>query len=611
MRGLLEAVTLVRSEADLPVAFERIAHVIATMFGFRVVVTNLRRREWDDFVVVTVHGDADAREKLLGCTYSHSFFAPLLTDRFDREGAYVIPQGSYDWESHDPGERYVPQLGAPQDDEAWHEEDEIFVPFKSSAGELLGVFCVGEPASGMRPTRAELRTLVAVVDQAGVAVEGAQFAVAAAKQRRALEHLLHVSGSLTNITATELPLQLVADAIQDALGFERVFVDLADGSGNLVPHASAGWPADSPLLEHSFPADAFVELFSNEPEIEGCYLVTDEIASRTVASQYHLYTSQRNGRGPDAWCEHWLLVPLFGRDGQLIGVIWPDDPADRLLPSRETLQALRMFANHAATAIETARNIAAIREISTTRARLLAQEREHVARLRDLDTLKDDFVAVVSHELRTPLTSIQGYTEVLMQDVTDAEQRGFLQVIDRNTKRLLDIVNELLMIAELEDGEIAVDLHEHRASELLEETRARSQPSAEAKRITLVFESEPDAVLVADRTRLGQVIDNLVSNALKFTPDGGSVGVTHCTEGEAAVIAVTDTGIGIPADEQAQLFTRFFRTSNARAAHIPGTGLGLAICRAIVQSHGGTLTFDSIEGAGTTFTVRLPGGTQD
>jgi signal transduction histidine kinase len=265
-----------------------------------------------------------------------------------------------------------------------------------------------------------------------------------------------------------------------------------------------------------------------------------------------------------------------------------------------------MFANHAASAIEAATNLAAIREISTTRARLLAREREQVARLRDLDALKDDFIALVSHELRTPLTSIQGYTEFLLQDATDEAQRNFLHVIDRNAKRLLEIVNELLMIAQLESGELSLEPAEHPAADLLADAVACAQPAAEAKGITVELECEPETTILADRTRLGQVVDNLISNAIKFTPDDGSIHVSCGADAAGAVIAVADTGIGIPADEGDRLFTRFFRTTNARAAHIPGTGLGLAISRAIVESHRGTLTFESVEGSGTTFYIRLP-----
>lgn len=606
LRGLLEAATLVRDERDLVAAFDRIAGVIGRTLGFGVVVTNLYRRAWDDYVVITVYGDPEARETLLGCTYERGFFEPVLTEQFDCEGAYVVTQGSYDWSAHHPGVRFVPEGDAAAPDERWHREDEIFVPFHSSSGELLGVFCVGEPVSGRRPTREELRTLVAVVDQAGIAVEAAQMAAAANRQRRALEHLLHVSSSLTNTSTDEPPLQLVADAIHDALGFEHVFVDLVDENGRLVPRASAGWDADSPLAAHSFARDAFVDLFLPEFEIEGCYLVPDTEATRIVEPEAQVYSSEMNGRGPHAWHDHWLLVPLYGRYGKLIGFIWPDDPGDRLIPTRETLQALRMFANQAAAAIEAANDIATIRDISKTRARLLSQEREQVARLQELDALKDEFVALVSHELRTPLTSIRGYSELLRQDVQDPQQQEFLAVIDRNAQRLIDIVNELLLIAQIESGQLVLERRELPLAGIVEDAVASGRVGAAAKRIELTAAADHALRVLADPGRLGQVVDNLVSNAVKFTPDGGRITIACRQDGDDALVEVADTGIGIPADEAERLFTRFFRTSNARLAHIPGTGLGLSISRAIAEAHGGTLSFESVEGSGTTFRLRIP-----
>ena len=120
------------------------------------------------------------------------------------------------------------------------------------------------------------------------------------------------------------------------------------------------------------------------------------------------------------------------------------------------------------------------------------------------------------------------------------------------------------------------------------------------------IEAEPGIAAQGDEARLGQMVDNLLSNAIKYTPDGGDVSITMRQDGDTATIAIRDSGIGIPPEEQAQLFSRFFRSSNARASGVQGTGLGLAITRGIVEAHGGTIGFDSVEGAGTTFRVTLP-----
>jgi signal transduction histidine kinase len=290
----------------------------------------------------------------------------------------------------------------------------------------------------------------------------------------------------------------------------------------------------------------------------------------------------------------------------VLGIIWADDPSDRLLPSREMLQILRMFANQSTTALERAADFDELRELSVTRARLLEVEREHVAQLRGLDRMKDDFVALVSHELRTPLTSIRGYTELLLDAEDDDQHRQFLEVIDRNAERLLSLVSDLLLIAEIQSGKLNLELAELHLGELVDEAGASARPTAAASEIELTVSADVDVCVLGDRSRLGQVLDNLISNAIKFTRPGGRVEISLSSEGGIARVDVSDTGIGIPEQEQARVFGRFFRSSAAREAAIKGTGLGLAITHGIVESHGGAIAFRSTPGVGTTFTVKLP-----
>lgn len=236
--------------------------------------------------------------------------------------------------------------------------------------------------------------------------------------------------------------------------------------------------------------------------------------------------------------------------------------------------------------------------------RLLLQQND---RLRELDRLKDEFVALVSHELRTPLTSITGYLELVQEDesLTD-ESRRFLDVVDRNSKRLLGLVGDLLFVAQIESGRLTLELGEANLQTIAEESVQALRPAAESGSIDLRFDSAPVPALQGDPARLGQLLDNLVSNAVKFTPPGGRVVVALGATEDDVVLAVSDTGMGVPAAEQRRLFDRFFRASSAQERAIEGTGLGLTIARAIVDAHGGAITFTSVEGEGTTFRVHLP-----
>ncbi len=243
------------------------------------------------------------------------------------------------------------------------------------------------------------------------------------------------------------------------------------------------------------------------------------------------------------------------------------------------------------------------------RERLLEREREQNERLRELDRLKDNFVASVSHELRTPLTSIRGYLELVREGEVgelNPEQDAFLGVVDRNADRLLRVVTDLLFVAQVDAQKVALELEQLPLAELAHQAVEAARPAAEARSVALELFGGQPLVIRGDRARLGQALDNLVSNALKFTPPGGRVEVRLREDGGRALVEVTDTGIGIAAHEQERLFERFFRTTSANEHAIQGTGLGLWIAKAIVDAHGGAISVESEEGVGSTFRFSLP-----
>ena len=246
---------------------------------------------------------------------------------------------------------------------------------------------------------------------------------------------------------------------------------------------------------------------------------------------------------------------------------------------------------------------------STTRRSARDQTAALRTTLTDLEAaqaVKDEFLGLVSHELRTPLTSIKGYTELLQDEELGADIQRYLEVIGRNAERLLGLVEDVLLMAEIQNGKLPLKIGEVVLNDLLRRTGEAASPYAASKEIAIDIDYPPGIVTRGDQIRLEQAFDNLVSNAIKYTPEHGVVAIRMSREGETATIEVSDTGIGIPEIEQDQMFGRFFRTSNARESGIEGTGLGLAITREIIEAHGGTISFDSIEGAGTTFRITLP-----
>jgi len=286
-------------------------------------------------------------------------------------------------------------------------------------------------------------------------------------------------------------------------------------------------------------------------------------------------------------------TPVLDSDGEVVGWQGTDrDVTHRIQAERDRERLLAVEQEARAYAEAAQRDLAAQNE-----------------RLRELDRLKDEFIALVSHELRTPLTSIRGYTELLLDGEAGkltGDQRQFLGVVERNAHRLLHLVGDLLFLAQVEAGKLVLDIGALDIGNIASESVETARPQAEAKGITLTLATGPVPLIAGDRARIAQLLDNLVSNAIKFTPEGGRVDVRVRALKNQAVLEVRDSGMGIPAGEQEFLFQRFFRTSTATEHAIQGTGLGLAISKAIVEAHSGRITVASEEGAGTTFRVTLP-----
>jgi signal transduction histidine kinase len=205
------------------------------------------------------------------------------------------------------------------------------------------------------------------------------------------------------------------------------------------------------------------------------------------------------------------------------------------------------------------------------------------------------------------LTSIQGYTELILDGIAgeiNEEQREMLAAVDRSSARLFRLINDLLFVAQVNAGQLNVAIEDVDLASVAQESIDDAAKRAAAAEVTLEFEFDLTPTVKADRARLAQVFDNLISNAIKFTPPGGRVGLTISMVGDEAIVVVTDSGMGITPEDQQRLFTRFFRT--AAAAKIQGTGLGLSITKAIVDAHHGSISVESEVGTGTSFTFTVP-----
>ena len=321
-----------REGGELPQLLEAVARTIGGSLGYRAVAIDLFRPGPEDVRAAFGSGPGRAGE-----------WTPALRDQLLRRGAFVVPGGE-----------------SPDDPDAWRPGDALLVAMRSADGTLLGIISAGEPVSGRRPGGEELDVFVAFADHAALAVEAAEEGATAARHRRALEELLAVSSRLTGEPAVEEILRLVCGGIRGALGFRNVRAALVDpATGRVVPHATVGWSLADPVLHRLFAADAG-SLLGPRFRREGCYLLTGaEARARLGLEPPDPDAGARRGAGE--WDGHWLVVPLRGPDDVLLGLIWADGPDDGLLPSGDRLQALRIFANHAAAALVSGRHLDRLR----------------------------------------------------------------------------------------------------------------------------------------------------------------------------------------------------------------------------------------------------------
>jgi signal transduction histidine kinase len=263
--------------------------------------------------------------------------------------------------------------------------------------------------------------------------------------------------------------------------------------------------------------------------------------------------------------------------------------------ARSDVELLSVLASQAATAIQN--------------ARLFTDLRAAYNDLKELDRMKSEFVSNVSHELRAPLHTIGGFVQLLLAGKIEdkATQQESLETVYRQTKQLTSLIDDLLDVSRMEAGHLDLNKEPVQMHDVVRDVLRELQPLAVQKQITLTDQTTPDLPLVfADGERLGQVVRNLVHNAIKFTPENGHVAVAGITSPDQLVIAVQDDGTGIPAEAMSRLFERFYQVDSSSTRRVGGTGLGLYICKQIVAAHGGTIWVDSEPGRGSTFRFSVP-----
>jgi PAS domain S-box-containing protein len=304
--------------------------------------------------------------------------------------------------------------------------------------------------------------------------------------------------------------------------------------------------------------------------------------------------------------EHGSFAQLHIRDSEGRAVPYADMPYTRALAG-QTVPDYLAIGRHLITGRDLDLSIAAapIESRGIVGAVLVIRD---ITALQELDRKKDEFLSVASHELRTPLTTIKGYTQLLSQTVNDLmpeERATYINAVLGEIERMMGLISELLDVSRIETNRLQIHQQPIRWLDFIRARVSAFQVQHPMRSIRTDV-ANAEAVVVADPDRMRQVVDNLLSNALKYSPDGTDIDLRVERAAGAILTSVTDHGIGIPRDEIPQLFERFHRARNVSSRYYGGLGLGLYIARAIVEAHGGTISVESVEGQGSTFTIGMP-----
>ena len=427
-------------------------------------------------------------------------------------------------------------------------------------------------------------------------------------RRRAarIKKVLEIATSINSNLSLDKVLHEIVHAVSEAAGFRIVLLRvLNDSSGEFEARAFAGLSREAirKLEQHPIPRSEFDSWLKEEFRVSRSYFISHE-RKFWGKEDDEGYTPDLGIRKEGEWHqEDVLFVPLYTKDGAAIGYLSVDDPVDRRLPSRETVETLEILATHAVVAIQ---NASLYERLNQS----MGQLEEATERAEELNDLKSSFVSTVSHELRTPLTAIRAYVEALLESVGSPNvemQRQFLGVIDDQSLKLRRLIDSVLELSQLESGRFRMSREPFNLITLTDEVVENLRSMAGPKKISIRVESAaPEIVVEADRALLKRVLHNLGSNAVKFTHEGGTVTFRTAMEGRTVRVQIEDTGIGIPKEEIERIFDKFYQIDSSLSREYPGVGLGLTVSKSIVEWHGGEILAESETGVGSRFTVVLP-----
>ncbi|WP_432479245.1 GAF domain-containing sensor histidine kinase [Nocardioides sp. GXQ0305] len=580
VRRLFEVTRRVSGSTDLAEVLEEIATGVVEGLGYGVAA--ISRLEGEILVVTATGGPEELREQLVGRRTP----ASVILEEFKMADHWGILRFlPHERLSSETAESlWVPEMEVREDDpEAWHPLDTLYAPLYSSAGVLLGNMSVDLPPDNRIPDQQGRELLEMFVVQAGLALEHAQRREQLSRQVRLGEALKTLAFAVHR--DFDGGLRDAARALSEALDAPQVSIRCFPDTVDDPAEHAAGYPDGprAPALTVSG-IRAGLQRRATHEVLRPFVINVDPEPGEADDEAAQLVRDHVEGHG---WGSC-LLAPV-AVDQEVLGYVVVLRTAEQPPFEDDEVNALHEAGRELGRLVLDAR-------VRRTEVRLVRE-------LRELDRYKGELIATISHELKTPLTSIMGHTE-LLEDA--GVQPTSVDAISRNAARLDRLVSNLLNYSRMQ-GRRELERAPVDLGEMCRATVEMLRVQSDSAGVDLVLD-QPDhpVVVLGDKDELPKVVDNLCSNAVKYTPRGGRVDVRLHTDQEAAHVAVTDSGLGISRQDQVHLFSAFHRSTNPDALTIPGTGLGLAISRTIAEAHGGTISVDSELGRGSTFTLSVP-----
>jgi signal transduction histidine kinase len=570
-------------------ALQLIAEGVTDLAGFGVAAISVARED-GKLEVAAVAGSDEARIELQGRrTPIDTLMAEI--EKADHWGLLrFVPHERLDPSA---GETWgwIPDVIPIDEPDAWHPLDLLIAPLTDDDGVLRGTLAIDLPVNGRRPDEAQRRVLQTYAEQAGRAV-------ITALEREALAEKVRLAEAARRIVRTasaQLSLDSVLADCQQALveGFQahgmwiQTFDE--DGHGTGAIYASDG------------------SLVSLPDEMVG---IAESAARQAWATQQVQVVGNDRPFGDTITAEQGDQVLFFLASIGIASILFAPLGAGPECLGNLVLTRAPGHPDWTEDEATAAADIGHDLGRAILNARTFEREHRLVEELQALDTYKSQLIATVSHELKNPLTAITGHLEILecVPGLTE-QMKASLRAMDRGALRLGRVIDDLLLLSKVGDPNypiipVPVDLRP-----IVDEVLDLSSVAAQRKSLTIHVEA-PDEPLLAlgEPEEIDRICANLVSNAIKYTPDGRAITVSLAREDHQVVLSVTDQGIGISSPDQQYLFSEFFRSTNPEAVAEPGTGLGLTIVQRIVERHGGRIDVRSELGRGSTFTVRLPDG---